>query len=95
MPRRRRARRAAGFVLAGIFLVLMSNPKALLLVRRFHPAVRRSQAAITSDRSLLLGVTAMAAAAISDGGYAVWPAALGGCCRAAAFCWCRGSAAFV
>lgn len=58
-----------GFLLQG-FLVLMSNPKALLWFGAFIPQFINPQANYVAQIALL-GVTAMAVALISDGGYAV------------------------
>ncbi len=58
-----------GFFLQG-FLVLMGNPKALLWFGAFIPQFV-DPAGNYIGQVVLLGVTAMAAAAISDGGYAI------------------------
>jgi homoserine/homoserine lactone efflux protein len=58
-----------GFFLQG-FLVLMSNPKALLWFGAFIPQFI-DPAADYVAQVLLLGLTAMVVAAISDGAYAV------------------------
>jgi homoserine/homoserine lactone efflux protein len=58
-----------GFVLQG-FLVLLGNPKALLWFGAFIPQFV-DPAGNYVPQIVLLGLTAMAAAAISDGGYAV------------------------
>lgn len=58
-----------GFVLQG-FLVLLGNPKALLWFGAFIPQFVDAGGAYVFQ-VILLGLTAMAAAAISDGGYAV------------------------
>lgn len=58
-----------GFVLQG-FLVLMSNPKALLWFGAFIPQfVDRNSNYV--GQIVLLGATAMATAAITDGAYAI------------------------
>lgn len=54
-----------GFFLQG-FLALMSNPKALLWVRRVHPAIRRSGRQLRWQ-IVLLGITATVTAAVTDG----------------------------
>ena len=58
-----------GFLLQG-FLVLMSNPKALLWFGAFIPQFVNPQGHYVAQITLL-GVTAMAVALVSDGGYAV------------------------
>ena len=58
-----------GFLLQG-FLVLMSNPKALLWFGAFIPQFINPQGDYVAQIALL-GITAMAVALISDGGYAV------------------------
>jgi homoserine/homoserine lactone efflux protein len=58
-----------GFLLQG-FLVLMSNPKALLWFGAFIPQFINPQGHYVAQIALL-GVTAMAVALLSDGGYAV------------------------
>ena len=58
-----------GFLLQG-FLVLMANPKALFWFGAFIPQFIDPKANYTGQ-IILLGVTAMAVAAISDGAYAV------------------------
>jgi threonine/homoserine/homoserine lactone efflux protein len=58
-----------GFLLQG-FLVLMSNPKALLWFGAFIPQFVNPQGNYVAQIALL-GVTAMAVAVISDGAYAV------------------------
>ena len=58
-----------GFVLQG-FLVLMSNPKALLWFGAFIPQFVDPQGNYVAQIALL-GVTAMAVALLSDGAYAV------------------------
>jgi homoserine/homoserine lactone efflux protein len=58
-----------GFLLQG-FLVLMSNPKALLWFGAFIPQFINPQGNYVAQIALL-GVTAMAVALVSDGGYAV------------------------
>ena len=58
-----------GFVLQG-FLVLMSNPKALLMFGAFIPQFVDPKGDYVWQ-VVLLGVTAMATAAIFDSGYAV------------------------
>jgi threonine/homoserine/homoserine lactone efflux protein len=58
-----------GFLLQG-FLVLMSNPKALLWFGAFIPQFVNPQGNYVAQISLL-GLTAMAVALVSDGGYAV------------------------
>jgi threonine/homoserine/homoserine lactone efflux protein len=58
-----------GFFLQGL-LVLMGNPKALLWFGAFIPQFVNPNGDYVRQ-VVLLGVTAMAAAAISDGGYAV------------------------
>ena len=83
--------RAAASVLQG-FLVLLGNPKALLWFGAFIPQFVDP----TGDyvgQVVLLGLTAMATAAISDGAYAVLAGARAGCCRAAACGWSPASAA--
>jgi threonine/homoserine/homoserine lactone efflux protein len=63
------AKPRGGFFLQGL-LVLLGNPKALLWFGAFIPQFVNP----TGDyvwQVVLLGVTAMAAAAISDGGYAI------------------------
>lgn len=58
-----------GFLLQG-FLVLMSNPKALLWFGAFIPQFVNPQGNYVAQITLL-GLTAMAVAIVSDGGYAV------------------------
>jgi threonine/homoserine/homoserine lactone efflux protein len=58
-----------GFFLQG-FLVLMGNPKALLWFGAFIPQFVNPNGNYVGQ-VVLLGLTAMAAAAISDGGYAI------------------------
>lgn len=58
-----------GFLLQG-FLVLMANPKALLWFGAFIPQFIDPQSNYVAQ-IILLGVTAMAIALITDGGYAV------------------------
>ena len=58
-----------GFLLQG-FLVLMANPKALLWFGAFIPQFVEPQGNYVAQ-IILLGVTAMAIALVSDGGYAV------------------------
>jgi homoserine/homoserine lactone efflux protein len=58
-----------GFFLQG-FLVMMSNPKVLLFFGAFIPQFVTREGDTTAQ-IVLLGVTAMAVAAISDGMYAV------------------------
>jgi len=58
-----------GFLLQG-FLVLMSNPKALLWFGAFIPQFVNPQGNYVAQITLL-GLTAMAVAVVSDGGYAV------------------------
>jgi threonine/homoserine/homoserine lactone efflux protein len=58
-----------GFLLQG-FLVLMSNPKALLWFGAFIPQFVNPQGNYVAQITLL-GFTAMAVALVSDGGYAV------------------------
>ncbi len=58
-----------GFFLQG-FLVLMANPKALLWFGAFIPQFVDPSTDYVRQ-VILLGLTAMAAAAISDGGYAL------------------------
>ena len=58
-----------GFLLQG-FLVLMSNPKALLWFGAFIPQFVDPKGNYVGQIALL-GVTAMAVALVSDGGYAV------------------------
>ena len=58
-----------GFFLQG-FLVLMGNPKALLWFGAFIPQFVDPSGNYVGQ-VVLLGVTAMATAAISDGGYAI------------------------
>jgi len=58
-----------GFLLQG-FLVLMSNPKALLWFGAFIPQFVNAQGNYVAQIALL-GVTAMAVALLSDGGYAI------------------------
>lgn len=58
-----------GFVLQG-FLVLLGNPKALLWFGAFIPQFVDPSGDYVRQ-VVLLGLTAMAAAAISDGGYAL------------------------
>jgi homoserine/homoserine lactone efflux protein len=58
-----------GFVLQG-FLVLLGNPKALLWFGAFIPQFI-DPAGDYVRQVILLGLTAMACAALSDGGYAV------------------------
>jgi homoserine/homoserine lactone efflux protein len=58
-----------GFVMQG-FLVLLGNPKALLWFGAFIPQFVDPTTNYISQ-VVLLGLTAMATAAISDGGYAV------------------------
>ena len=58
-----------GFLLQG-FLVLMSNPKALLWFGAFIPQFINPQGNYVAQIALL-GITAMAVALVSDGGYAV------------------------
>ena len=64
-----RRRRAAAFVLQGL-LVLLGNPKALLWFGAFIPQFVDPTGNYVGQ-VVLLGLTAMAAAAISDGGYAI------------------------
>lgn len=52
------------------FLVLMANPEALLWFGAFIPQVVDPQGNYVAQ-IILLGVTAMAIALVSDGGYAV------------------------
>jgi homoserine/homoserine lactone efflux protein len=63
------SRPRGGFLLQG-FLVLMSNPKALLWFGAFIPQFINPQGHYVAQIALL-GVTAMAVALLSDGGYAV------------------------
>jgi threonine/homoserine/homoserine lactone efflux protein len=58
-----------GFLLQG-FLVLMANPKALLWFGAFIPQFVDPKSNYVGQ-IILLGVTAMAVAAVSDGAYAV------------------------
>ena len=58
-----------GFLLQG-FLVLMSNPKALLWFGAFIPQFINPQGNYVAQIALL-GITAMAVALVSDGSYAV------------------------
>ena len=58
-----------GFLLQG-FLVLMANPKALLWFGAFIPQFVDPQGNYVAQ-IILLGVTAMGIALVSDGGYAV------------------------
>jgi len=58
-----------GFLLQG-FLVLMANPKALFWFGAFIPQFIDPKGNYTAQ-IILLGVTAMAVAAVSDGAYAV------------------------
>ena len=58
-----------GFFLQG-FLVLMSNPKALLWFGAFIPQFVDPNGNYVGQ-VVLLGLTAMAVAAVSDGGYAI------------------------
>jgi threonine/homoserine/homoserine lactone efflux protein len=58
-----------GFLLQG-FLVLMANPKALLWFGAFIPQFIDPKGNYVAQ-IIVLGVTAMAVAIISDGGYAV------------------------
>ena len=58
-----------GFVLQG-FLVLLGNPKALLWFGAFIPQLIEPSTDYVRQ-VVLLGLTAMAAAALSDGGYAL------------------------
>jgi len=58
-----------GFFLQG-FLVMMSNPKALFWFGAFIPQFVNPNGDYVGQ-VVLLGLTAMAAAAISDGGYAI------------------------
>ena len=58
-----------GFLLQG-FLVLMANPKALLWFGAFIPQFVDPQGNYVAQ-IVLLGVTAMAIALVTDGGYAV------------------------
>jgi len=58
-----------GFLLQG-FLVLVSNPKALLWFGAFIPQFVNPQGNYVAQITLL-GLTAMAVAVLSDGGYAV------------------------
>jgi threonine/homoserine/homoserine lactone efflux protein len=68
-PASRAARPRGGFLLQG-FLVMLSNPKALLFFGAFIPQfVDPSRNA--TWQIVLLGVTAMAVAMLSDGAYAV------------------------
>ena len=69
MARRTRHRPRGGFVAQG-FLVLMGNPKALLWFGAFIPQFVDPATDYVSQ-VVLLGLTAMATAAISDGAYAV------------------------
>jgi homoserine/homoserine lactone efflux protein len=61
--------RRGGFVLQG-FLVLMGNPKALLWFGAFIPQFLDPQGNYVGQ-VVLLGLTAMVVAALSDGAYAV------------------------
>jgi threonine/homoserine/homoserine lactone efflux protein len=63
------ARPRGGFLLQG-FLVLMSNPKALLWFGAFIPQFVDPKGNYVAQIALL-GMTAMAVALVSDGGYAV------------------------
>jgi homoserine/homoserine lactone efflux protein len=63
------SRPRGGFLLQG-FLVLISNPKALLWFGAFIPQFINPQGHYVAQIALL-GVTAMAVALLSDGGYAV------------------------
>ena len=65
----RGGRPRGGFVLQG-FLVLLGNPKALLWFGAFIPQFVDPSTDYVRQ-VILLGLTAMAAAAISDGGYAL------------------------
>src|SRR3954454_18221302 len=66
---RRTPKPRCGFLLQG-FLVLMSNPKALLWFGAFIPQFVNPQGNYVAQITLL-GLTAMAVAVVSDGGYAV------------------------
>ncbi len=66
---RNAARPRGGFLLQG-FLVLMSNPKALLWFGAFIPQFVDPNGNYVGQITLL-GITAMAVALVSDGGYAV------------------------
>src|SRR3982751_6549717 len=66
---RRTPKPRGGFLLQG-FLVLMSNPKALLWFSAFIPQFV-DPAGNYIAQITLLGLTAMAVAVVSDGGYAV------------------------
>lgn len=63
------AKPRGGFFLQG-FLVLMSNPKALILFGALFPQFINPQGDYV-DQVILLGVTAMATAFVFDGAYAV------------------------
>jgi homoserine/homoserine lactone efflux protein len=60
----------AGFFLQG-FLVLMANPKALLFFGAFIPQFVDARGHYVAQ-IVLLGITAMAVALVSDGAYAVF-----------------------
>src|SRR3954453_12899286 len=66
---RRTPKPRCGFLLQG-FLVLMSNPKALIWFGAFIPQFVNPQGNYVAQITLL-GLTAMAVAVVSDGGYAV------------------------
>ena len=71
-----------GFFLQG-FLVLMSNPKALSVVRRLHSAIRRSERKLRwADRAARRDRDGTAA--VTDGAYALLGGAPGGSCRRSA-----------
>jgi threonine/homoserine/homoserine lactone efflux protein len=66
-----------GFVLQG-FLVTLSNPKTLLFFGAFIPQfIRPAAAMMPTAQLLLLGLTAMACAAVFDTGYALLSARAG------------------
>jgi threonine/homoserine/homoserine lactone efflux protein len=67
---------AGGFFLQG-FLVMMSNPKALFWFGAFIPQFIDPRGNYTAQ-IVLLGVTAMAVALVSDGAYAVLTGRAGG-----------------
>lgn len=62
-------RRASGFLLQG-FLVALSNPKALFFFGAFLPQFMNPRGD-TTLQLILLGITALAVAALSDSAYAV------------------------
>jgi threonine/homoserine/homoserine lactone efflux protein len=68
-PARGTARPRGGFFLQG-FLVMLSNPKVLLFFGAFIPQFV-DQAGDVAAQTVLLGLTAMAVATLSDGAYAV------------------------